>query len=67
MSRGVVGIRTMRAVATVKRAPAAQMDAADAFALKQLAKQAGDRPAGRLPHDLGPLFQHVFGHYRPLR
>src|ERR1700710_1164052 len=42
MSRGVVGIRTMRAVATAKRMPAAQMDAAGAFALKQLTKQAGE-------------------------
>ena len=32
----------MRAVATAKRMPLAQMDTADAFALKKLAKQAGE-------------------------
>jgi DNA-binding transcriptional ArsR family regulator len=32
----------MRAVETAKRTPVAQMDAADAFALKKLAKQAGE-------------------------
>jgi ArsR family transcriptional regulator, virulence genes transcriptional regulator len=32
----------MRAVATAKRMPAAQMGTADAFALKKLAKQAGE-------------------------
>jgi DNA-binding transcriptional ArsR family regulator len=32
----------MRAVATAKRMPAAQIDAAGVFALKQLAKQAGE-------------------------
>jgi DNA-binding transcriptional ArsR family regulator len=42
MSLGVVGIKTMRAVATAKRMPPAEMDAADAFALKKLAKQAGE-------------------------
>src|SRR3954453_1438911 len=38
----IVGIRTMRAVATANRTPSAQMGTADAFALKKLAKQAGE-------------------------
>jgi DNA-binding transcriptional ArsR family regulator len=38
----IVGNKTMRAVATAKRMPLAQMDTADAFALKKLAKQAGE-------------------------
>jgi ArsR family transcriptional regulator, virulence genes transcriptional regulator len=38
----IVGIKTMRAVATAKRMPPAQMGTADAFALKKLAKQAGE-------------------------
>src|SRR4051794_15082839 len=42
MSLGVVGIKTMRAVATAKRVPPARMDTAGAFALKKLAKQAGE-------------------------
>jgi DNA-binding transcriptional ArsR family regulator len=42
MSLCVVGIKTMRAVATAKRMPPEQMGTADAFALKKLAKQAGE-------------------------
>jgi DNA-binding transcriptional ArsR family regulator len=42
MSLCIVGVKTMRAVATAKRMPLAQMDTADAFALKKLAKQAGE-------------------------
>jgi DNA-binding transcriptional ArsR family regulator len=42
MSLCAVGIKTMRAVAIAKRMPAAQMEAAGAFALKQLARQAGE-------------------------
>src|ERR1700740_1470458 len=42
MSLGVVGIETMRAVATAKRVPPALMDMADAFALNKLTKQAGE-------------------------
>src|ERR1700710_245213 len=42
MSLYVVGVKTMRAVATAKRMPPAQMGTADAFALKKLAKQAGE-------------------------
>jgi DNA-binding transcriptional ArsR family regulator len=42
MRLGVVGIKTMRAVATAKRMPPAQLGTADAFALKKLAKQAGE-------------------------
>ena len=38
----VVGVKTMRTVATAKMAPPAQMGTADAFALKKLAKQAGE-------------------------
>ena len=42
MSLCVVGVKAMRAVATAKRMPPAQIGAADAFALKKLAKQAGE-------------------------
>ena len=42
MSLCIVGIKTMRAVATAKRMPPAQMGTADAFALNKLAKQAGE-------------------------
>jgi ArsR family transcriptional regulator, virulence genes transcriptional regulator len=38
----IVGIKTMRAVVTVERTPPAQIGTADAFALKKLAKQAGE-------------------------
>lgn len=38
----VVGVKVMRAVATAKSMPPAQMGTADAFALKKLAKQAGE-------------------------
>src|SRR5712672_1128699 len=38
----VVGVKAMRAVATAKRMPPAQMGTADAFALKKLAEQAGE-------------------------
>jgi DNA-binding transcriptional ArsR family regulator len=38
----IVGIKTMRAVATAKMMPPAQIGTADAFALKKLAKQAGE-------------------------
>src|ERR1700730_16092333 len=38
----IVGNKTMRAAATAKRMPLAQVDTADAFALKKLAKQAGE-------------------------
>jgi DNA-binding transcriptional ArsR family regulator len=42
MSLCIVGVKTMRAVAIAKRTPPAQMGTADAFALKKLAKQAGE-------------------------
>ena len=42
MSLCVVGVKAMRAVATAKTMPPAQMGTADAFALKKLAKQAGE-------------------------
>ena len=42
MSLSVVGVKTMRAIAFAKRMPPAQMGTADAFALKKLAKQAGE-------------------------
>jgi DNA-binding transcriptional ArsR family regulator len=42
MNLRIVGIEAMRAVATAKRMPPAQMGTADALALKQLAKQAGE-------------------------
>jgi DNA-binding transcriptional ArsR family regulator len=42
MNLRIVGIKAMRAVATAKRMPPAQMGTADALALKQLAKQAGE-------------------------
>jgi DNA-binding transcriptional ArsR family regulator len=42
MSLCVVGVKAMRAFAAAKRIPPAQMGAADAFALKKLAKQAGE-------------------------
>jgi DNA-binding transcriptional ArsR family regulator len=38
----VVGVKTMRAVATAKSMPPAQIGTAEAFALKKLAKQAGE-------------------------
>jgi DNA-binding transcriptional ArsR family regulator len=38
----IVGVKAMRAVAVAKRIPPAQTDTADAFALKKLAKQAGE-------------------------
>jgi DNA-binding transcriptional ArsR family regulator len=38
----IVGINAMRAVATAKMMPPAEMGTADAFALKMLAKQAGE-------------------------
>src|ERR1700710_180847 len=42
MSLCIVGVKTMRAVAIAKTMPPAQMATADAFALKKLAKQAGE-------------------------
>jgi DNA-binding transcriptional ArsR family regulator len=42
MSLCVVGVKAMRAVATAKTMPPAQIGTADAFALKKLAKQAGE-------------------------
>ena len=38
----IVGVKSMRAVATAKRMPPAPMGTADAFALNKLAKQAGE-------------------------
>ena len=38
----IIGVKTMRAIATAKMMPPAEMGTADAFALKKLAKQAGE-------------------------
>jgi DNA-binding transcriptional ArsR family regulator len=42
VSLRIVGVETMRATATARNIPPAQMGAADAVALKKLAKQAGE-------------------------